>query len=224
MSTKVQELLAKKAALQATLAKDTPKEFPDAHPEETQDTGRENATLTQGVTQAKDTTSPPSHNLHNSTSSANPMAGFRAKLSSGKKAAGASKLAKVKVQQLKAEQAAENVTAQVEDSEAELLRKFTATEEMHLIDDFSPDLFMRELASLDQEIKNNAPGITSYLRAILNNLKKYEELTHLLNDEQIAIITSGLLKKTNTDMASLATKKKGGKKIPMTIDEATALF
>ncbi len=91
-------------------------------------------------------------------------------------------------------------------------KNFTPTDEMYQIAKFDPDSFMSSLSSLQDQLLANAPGMPSYLRQIHQNLKQYPELTHLLDDSQIKIIVSGLLKKTNTDMAAVATKKRGSKK------------
>ena len=117
-------------------------------------------------------------------------------------------------------------TAIQEDTAAQgVLAKFNATDEMHQIDGFNADIFMDNLESLSDSIIAKAPNIGEYLHLIHRNLSKYPELTHLLEDEQIGIVVSGLLKLTNTELAIKATKVKGTKKsAPISIDMAQALF
>lgn len=106
-----------------------------------------------------------------------------------------------------------------------VITKFQATDEMYQIDGFDPDLFMDNLEKLNAEIEAKAPGIGEYMQGIHRNLSKYPELMHLLEDDQIAVVVSGLLKQTNTELAIKATKTRSTKKsTPITIQMAEELF
>lgn len=143
---------------------------------------------------------------------------------------------KDKIAALRAKKSSTSVTLTAVPTEAQVpevadptiegvLTKFKATDEMYQIDGFDPDIFMDALEKLETNVVAKAPGIGEYLQGIHRNLSKYPELMHLLDDEQIHIVVSGLLAQTNTELAIKATKTKSTKKsAPITLDMAEALF
>ena len=95
-------------------------------------------------------------------------------------------------------------------------------EDMKTIEGFNPDLFVTLLPKLASEIEAKAPGVGRYLEEINKNLTKYQELTHLLNDDQLSVITSGLFFLTDTTMLVAATKK--GSKAVLTQEQIADFF
>ncbi len=90
----------------------------------------------------------------------------------------------------------------------ELLTKVSP--EMSKLEAFDTAKFVANMASLHTALEAKAPGIAGYLRDINRNLNQYQELTHLLNDEQIGVIVSGLLFMSDTQIATVkATSKRG---------------
>ena len=69
---------------------------------------------------------------------------------------------------------------------------------------------MRHLRDLEAATVEKSPDIRQFSRAIRKNLEQYEELTHILSDEQLGIITSGILTLANvsTEPKSAAAKTK----------------
>lgn len=95
-------------------------------------------------------------------------------------------------------------------------------EDMKTIEGFNPDVFVTLLPKLASEIEAKAPGVGRYLEEINKNLTKYQELTHLLNDDQLSVITSGLFYLTDTTMLVAATKK--GSKAVLTQEQIAGFF
>lgn len=96
------------------------------------------------------------------------------------------------------------------------------SEEMREFPDFNPDAFVQKLAILEGQVVAKAPGIASYLQDINRNLRQYPELVHLLNDDQLAVITQGLLFLTNTNMVQIAASGKSRK--TLSTEELTQAF
>jgi len=90
------------------------------------------------------------------------------------------------------------------------------------LEDLNADEFLTKLTYLNQAIEAKAPAISTYLQEINKSLVQFQELAHILNEDQIATIVSGLLFLTNTNMAEAVTKK-GSRKV-MKIDEVESIF
>lgn len=61
------------------------------------------------------------------------------------------------------------------------------------LEGFDADQFLRQLQDLDAATVEKSPDIRQFSRLIRKNLEQYPELTHILTDEQLGIITSGIL-------------------------------
>lgn len=96
------------------------------------------------------------------------------------------------------------------------------TPELDALEELDCKAFVAKLPQLAQGVESRAPGVANYLREILKNLNKYPELTHLLNDDQLGVICSGMLFQTDTEMAQLKTKTRGKKEL--TINEMESIF
>ena len=77
------------------------------------------------------------------------------------------------------------------------------------IEGLNAELFMANLLSVEDGVKNSGENIQDYLRLIHANLTQYPELCHLLTDAQIKIIVSGFLTESATQI-KVATAR-GGK-------------
>jgi hypothetical protein len=67
-----------------------------------------------------------------------------------------------------------------------------------------------KLARLEKELLLATPNMAGLLREIHKNLKQDPDIVTLLSEEECSIMVSGLMKQTNTDIATkiLKTKKK----------------
>lgn len=66
-----------------------------------------------------------------------------------------------------------------------------------------------ELAKLEQLLEARDPAIKGHLQAIHKNLIQYEELVHLLTDEEISVLMAG--QQIQTDTTLLVEAKKTSK-------------
>lgn len=77
---------------------------------------------------------------------------------------------------------------------------FKVPDNLKEVEGLNAELFMANLLSVEEGVKASGENIQDYLRLIHANLVQYPELTHILNDEQIAIIVQGFLKESNTQI------------------------
>lgn len=71
-----------------------------------------------------------------------------------------------------------------------------------------------KLDAIDKALKTNDPLLELHCEAVRKQLSQYEELVHLLKDEQIATLMTGMKKWQNIQLVAEAVKSKGrGKKI-----------
>lgn len=82
------------------------------------------------------------------------------------------------------------------------------------LEGFDGDTFIRNLRDLDAAVVEKTPDIRRFSTLIRENLEQYPELTHILSEEQLGIIVSGVLTTANVDTApkSKAAKTKASKK------------
>ncbi len=83
---------------------------------------------------------------------------------------------------------------------------YEVPEELRKIKGLNAELFMANLLSVEQGVKGSGENIQDYLRLIHANLNQYPELTHLLNDDQIALIVQGFIYESKEQVA-VATKR-----------------
>ena len=83
---------------------------------------------------------------------------------------------------------------------------YEVPEELRKIEGLNAELFMANLLSVEQGVKSSGENIQDYLRLIHANLTQFPELTHLLNDEQIALIVQGFIYESKEQVA-IATKR-----------------
>lgn len=83
---------------------------------------------------------------------------------------------------------------------------YEVPEELRKIEGLNAELFMANLLSVEQGVKSSGENIQDYLRLIHANLTQYPELTHLLNDDQIALIVQGFIYESKEQVA-VATKR-----------------
>jgi len=77
-----------------------------------------------------------------------------------------------------------------------------------------------KLAQLEAQLIEGTTGIATLLRDIHRTLKADPDVVTILSDEECSILVRGLKKQTATEIATTATKKKGGKAISkMTIGD-----
>ena len=88
---------------------------------------------------------------------------------------------------------------------------YEVPEELRKIEGLNAELFMANLLSVEQGVKSSGENIQDYLRLIHANLTQYPELTHLLNDEQIALIVQGFIYESKEQVAVAA--KRGAKSV-----------
>jgi hypothetical protein len=86
---------------------------------------------------------------------------------------------------------------------------------------FDAAKFLETLEVFKEKIEEKAPGIANYLKDIHANLNQYQELAHLLTDEQLGLIVSGFFHITDTKMAEVVVKSR---KQVASIDENIKLF
>lgn len=87
--------------------------------------------------------------------------------------------------------------------------------------EFDAKQFATILSHLESAIEKQAPGIMNYLQEISTNLLQYPELTHILTNEQLHIICSGIFFETDHNMATVIARSKNRE---LTIDEGRHLF
>lgn len=68
------------------------------------------------------------------------------------------------------------------------------------------DIIAGKIAALDKALADNLPNYAELLHVIHKNLSEDEALSHLLTEEQIAVICKGLYKKTQTVIVEGASK------------------
>ena len=90
------------------------------------------------------------------------------------------------------------------------------------LEGFAAEEFVGMLPQLQAALDAKAPGIAGYLGKINENLNQYQELAHLLNEEQLGVICSGFFFLTDTNMAAAVGKPRSKK--TMTAAMAEALF
>lgn len=96
------------------------------------------------------------------------------------------------------------------------------TKDMDTLEGFNPKEFLDLLPNLAAAIEVRAPGIAGYVQQINTQLNEHEELTYILNNDQLNIICSGLLFLTNSNMADAVSKSRGTRILSLT--ESTAMF
>lgn len=95
-------------------------------------------------------------------------------------------------------------------------------EDSQKLEGFNANEFVSLLPALRSALDTKAPGIASYLTKINENLNQYQELAHLLNEDQLALLTEGFFFLTDTDIAKAVTKKNS--RAVMTIDLVDKMF
>ena len=86
---------------------------------------------------------------------------------------------------------------------------FEVPDNLKQVEGLNAELFMANLLSVEEGVKNSGENIQDYLRLIHANLTQYPELCHILDDAQIKIIVGGFLVESNTQI-KVATQR-GGK-------------
>ena len=86
---------------------------------------------------------------------------------------------------------------------------FNVPENLKNIEGLNSELFMANLLSVEEGVKNSGENIQDYLRLIHANLTQYPELCHLLTDDQIKIIVGGFLVESGAQIKVATTR--GGK-------------
>ena len=69
------------------------------------------------------------------------------------------------------------------------------------------DQISEQIASLQQALVTSNPGMPTMLRTIHQALLHDKDIVTVLTDEEIGVVVSGLMKQTNTVIATAATKK-----------------
>jgi hypothetical protein len=91
------------------------------------------------------------------------------------------------------------------------VKKFDDEKLAEIGEDFNSDLFKHNILSLANAVIQDDQDITGYLRAIMQNANKYPELAYLLNDDQLRVITTGLLKKSSTQIVTSKIERSANK-------------
>lgn len=68
------------------------------------------------------------------------------------------------------------------------------------------DNLRSQIYELQEQLEKNLPGYASLLHTIHKNLAMDEQLVHLLKEEEIGIIVSGLAKRKNIVLAESSVK------------------
>lgn len=72
---------------------------------------------------------------------------------------------------------------------------------------------LERLKLVEEKMKVQDPQISTHLREIWKHMQQYEELAHLLSEEEIGILFRGLQKHTAIDLVVNATSKGKSKKV-----------
>lgn len=80
-------------------------------------------------------------------------------------------------------------------------------ESIEKIEGFPAAQFLTHLGATYQALHADQPGLKGMLEAINQNLRQYEELSYLLNDDQLALYVNGLLHVGKTQIKTTAPKK-----------------
>lgn len=107
----------------------------------------------------------------------------------------------------------DQVTNHLEQQEAKGLYNVVGTDDL---DGFDADAFVGTLRNLDAATVEKTPDIRQFSRSIRKNLEQYPELMHILSDDQLGIICSGVLTLANVETApktKAAQNKQAKKKI-----------
>lgn len=88
-------------------------------------------------------------------------------------------------------------------------KTFAVPDNLRQVEGLNAELFMANLMSVEEGVKNSGENIQDYLRLIHANLTQYPELCHILSEEQIKIIVGGFIKESNTQIKVATTR--GGK-------------
>lgn len=94
--------------------------------------------------------------------------------------------------------------ADVPEPDGEFIRTFD--EAIFKIEELDKEGFISNMHMLSQHLEADDPHITSYVSAIYENLYQYEELAHLLTEEQIGIVVRGVLKAKGANIKTTARK------------------
>ena len=86
---------------------------------------------------------------------------------------------------------------------------FEVPDNLRQVEGLNAELFMANLLSVEEGVKNSGENIQDYLRLIHANLTQYPELCHILNEAQIKIVVGGFLAESGTQI-KIATQR-GGK-------------
>lgn len=90
-------------------------------------------------------------------------------------------------------------------------KAYEVPEALRQIEGLNAELFMANLLSVEHGVKNSGENIQDYLRLIHANLTQYPDLTHLLNDDQIALIVQGFIYESKEQVA--VASKRGNKSV-----------
>lgn len=74
------------------------------------------------------------------------------------------------------------------------------------------ELLLPKLTALEQALLDRDPKMPTHLREIHKSLVQYEELSHLLTEEQIGIIVSAQCQQVSVTLAQETKASKGSKK------------
>lgn len=91
----------------------------------------------------------------------------------------------------------------------------TAAQEPSTTDQVMMEVLDR-LSKVEEGLKTVDPAISIHCKVILNNLQKYEELSHLLKDEQIAVLIAGMKTYRQMQLVKEASTKRNSKSLKNT--------
>jgi len=88
---------------------------------------------------------------------------------------------------------------------------FTLDQGIYSIEGLNADAFAEHLAATYKALHDDQPNLATMLAAINKNLRKYEELSFLLNTTQLNLFYQGLIKVTGSEIKTAKPKKNAAK-------------
>lgn len=115
------------------------------------------------------------------------------------------------------EQIVANETNQLAAIEEAQLANLEFSDDLRKIEGLDADRLIDNITGVWDALENSTGGIKNYLREILINIRQYPEISYILTDEQVGLISSGMLKQAGIEISVSAVKKKKPAKAATTI-------
>lgn len=101
---------------------------------------------------------------------------------------------------------------------------FELNTDIYVLEGFDSEKFIENMQAVSSRMDQEVPEIKVFIKEILLEMRRYEELAYLLNDNQIGLITGGVLKIKGIEIATPAKTSKTKKVFSLQNDEITKFF